>query len=195
MDVVMSNLVPAVELIYRELARPKAAGPPPASPKAEAKVELSRDDVNRILQGRRGARETELEHIILNAMVYGLTSGELDQIRVALTIQIAQAMQNNGRRDDPNSRFIAQVIGLRETPFGLIDLCFIEDLLRAASQNIMRCKQHRPPKCECWSAQRAILWQAQNLHGEKSPEGWAALRIYEALEGLELVSPPPVETS
>ena len=39
------------------------------------------------------------------------------------------------------------------------------------------------------SSQRAILWQA-SASGEKSPEGWAATKIYESLEELELATRP-----
>lgn len=181
------NYITSVERIYRELARPKAPRPTP-DPEAAKRAELSRDDVIAILQRKRSACPEQLEQILTDAKNYRLTQCERDQLSLDLTIAIAHARQNNGRREDPNARFIAQVLGLLETPFGLIEGSFVDDLLRAGSENIARCKRHQPPKCQCWSAQRAILWQAQSVNGEKSPEAWAARRIYDALEELEPAS-------
>jgi hypothetical protein len=182
----MSYITP-VERIYRDLARPKAPGPKPGS-EATKKAELSRDDVSAILQRKRSASPEQLQQILNDTRKYRLTQCERDQLSLDLTIAIAHARQNNGKREDPNARFVAQVLGLLETPFGLIERSFVDDLLCAGSQNIARCKRHQPPKCQCWSAQRAILWQAQSANGEKSPEAWAARRIYDALEELELAS-------
>lgn len=181
--------VSPVERIYRELAHPKAPDSKPSTVAAK-KAELSRDDVRAILQRKSSASAELLQQILNDANKYGLTGGERDQLSLDLTVAMAQARQNNGKPDDPNARFIAQVLGLLDTPFGLIERSFVDDLLRAGSQNIAQCKRHQPPKCECWSAQRAILWQARTSNGEKSPEAWAAKRIYEALEELELASRP-----
>ncbi len=107
-----------------------------------------------------------------------------------LTIQLAQARQTRGRRESPNDRFIAQVLSLAETPFGLVDRSFAEGLLRAGSQNIYHCKEHQLPRCDCWSQQRVYVWQFVGEHGEKSPEGWAAMRVYALLEELEYSARP-----
>ena len=187
MDVIDMPLIPAVELIYRELARPRSPDPTPAHAKlAATKAELTRDDINEILMRRRGGSASELEQIINNAKQYNLTPGEKNQLSVDLTIQVAHARQSNGKRDNPSERFIAQVLGLVETPQGLIAREWVDGLLRDGARNIARCKRHQPP-CECWSSQRAILWQAR-ANGEKTPEAWAASRIYQALEDLELSS-------
>jgi hypothetical protein len=151
---------------------------------------VSPDDVSAILQRKSSASADQLQQILTDTKKYRLSQGEHDQLSLDLTIAIAQARLNNGKPDDPNARFIAQVLGLLDTPFGLIERSFVDDLLRAGSQNIAQCKRHQPPKCQCWSAQRAILWQSQSSNGEKSPEGWAAIRIYEALEELEPASRP-----
>jgi hypothetical protein len=112
---------------------------------------------------------------------------------VDLSIIAAQrARQINGRRQDPNAQFIAQVLGYTETPYGLIEREWINAQLRAGSQAIQRCRSHKPPQCGCWSASRAILWQAR-ANGEKTPEGWAAVRIYAFLEELEVASMPEIE--
>jgi len=186
----MIGCIPAVELIYRELARPKEPQPTPASKNNVQEAELTRDDVNAILRRERGASLAELQQIITGNNGYRLTNREREQISLDLTIAIAQARQNNGRPDNPNSTFIAQVMGLIETPFGLIERSFIRDLLRSGCQNIAGCKRHFPPACDCWSTQRSILLQAQSIHVAKSPEGWAVAKIYEALEALEMATRP-----
>ena len=43
---------------------------------------------------------------------------------------------------------------------------------------------------ECWASAREELRQAQNGYGEKSPEAWAAAKVYEVLEDLEIASRP-----
>jgi hypothetical protein len=188
----MAYITP-VERIYRELAYPKAPDTKP-SPVAAKKAELSRDDVCAILQRKSSASAEQLQQILSDERKYKLSRSERDQLSLDLTIAIAQARQNNDKPDNPNARFIAQVLGQLDTPFGLIERSFVDDLLRAGSQNIAQCRRHQPPKCECWSAQRAILWQAQSSNGDKSPEAWAARRIYEALEDLELSSRPSANT-
>jgi hypothetical protein len=188
----MSYITP-VERIYRELARPKAQSVQPV-PEAVRKSELSRDDVSAILQRKSSASADQLQHILSDERKYKLSRSERDQLSLDFTIAIAQARQNHGRREDPNARFIAQVLGLLDTPFGLIERSFVDDQLRTGSENIAKCKHHQPPRCHCWSAQREILWHAQTSNGEKSPEAWAARRIYEALEDLELSSRPSANT-
>ena len=185
MDVMTPDFIPAVERIYRDLARPEAPKPIPTSIGPPSTGKVDRDEVQEIIQRKRIASSEELQSIITNAKEYGLTRSERDQLSVDLTIQIAQARRNRGRPDDPNARFIAQILNLIETPFGLIDRSFLEDSLVAASQNICRCKRHQPPRCGCWSAQRAALLQFLSAEAEKSAEGWAAARIYASLEELE----------
>jgi hypothetical protein len=144
-----------------------------------------------IIQRQRCSSPAELQYVIDHAKEFRLTDGERQQISVDVTIAMAQrARRMNERRDDPGARFIAQTLGLLPTPFGLVARSFIDDLLRDGARNIARCKRHQLPRCECWSAQRAILWQAQSDHGTRSPESWAANRIYEVLEDLELSSRP-----
>ena len=113
--------IPAVELIYRELARPKSPEAKPERVNEEPKrAALTRDDVAAILSRRRDANEDELQQIISNANEYKLTPCERNQLSVDLTIQMAHARQNNGRREDPSARFIDKVLGLVETEFGLL---------------------------------------------------------------------------
>jgi hypothetical protein len=184
----MANFIPAVDVIYRELARPKTPETKPAVA-ATTKPALPRNNVNAFLSRQRQGSPAELEYIVSNAKKFALTPSEKNQLSVDLTIAMANARQGHGRREHPSERFIAQVLGLLDTPYGLIERSFIEDLLRTGADNIQRCKRHEPPLCVCWASQRAILWQA-TANGEKSPEGWAATRIYSALEELETTTRP-----
>jgi hypothetical protein len=191
----MVDLVPAiVERMYRDLASHKSAQPQPVSVETTAKqLTLSKADVDAILQRTRGASPEELEHVISHSKEFILTDGQRDQLCCDLTIAAAQrSRQGNGRRIDGNAEFISKVLGLIDTPFGLLARSFVDDLLRDGSRNISRCRLHRPPNCDCWSSQRAMLYQA-SANGERSPEGWAAMRIRAALEELELASRPETE--
>lgn len=178
-----------VDRMYRDLARPRTPQPQPAHVAAEAKkVELTKTDVNQIIARTRTASPDELQYIIDHAKEFSLTDRERDQLGCDLSIIIAaRARQVSGRRDNPSAEFIAKVLGLVETPVGLVSRTWVNAQLQAGSQAIQRCKNHRPPDCLCWAASRAMLWQAR-VNGEKSPEVWAADRIYSFLEELELVS-------
>jgi hypothetical protein len=185
----MSKYILPVEKIYRELSQPQAQPPKPASATTDAKqLTLTRADVDAILQRTRGASPEEIEYVIARSKEFILTDGQRDQLCCDLTIAAAQrSRQGNGRRIDGNAEFISKLLGLIETPFGLLARSFVDDLLREGSRNISRCRLHRPPNCDCWSAQRAMLYQS-SANGERSPEGWAATRIRAALEQLEQVS-------
>jgi hypothetical protein len=184
------SYIPLVERLYREIATPK---PPPQQPApvAEAKpIALTRADVDAIIKRQRSASPNELQFMIDHARDLGLTDGERNQIGVDLSIAMAQrARQANSRRESPSTEFLSQVLGYAETPHGLIDRAWVNQQMRAGAQAIARCSNHRPPECQCWSVSRAILWQASSS-GPKTPEGWAAVRVYEFLADLELASRP-----
>jgi hypothetical protein len=185
--------ISATEKIFMELSqRPEAPQPKPSSAAAEPKkIAPTRADVNELIQRQRVGTPEELEAILAKARDLRLTDGERQQISVDASIAMARKTRAvNGRRDDPSAQFISQVLGLAETPWGMIERAWINNHLRAGSQAIMRCRLHRPPLCSCWSPVRVELWQMQAHHGERSPEGFAAARILEALEGLELSSRP-----
>jgi hypothetical protein len=188
----MVDLVPAIiERMYRDLASPRPPQPQPAFADTTAKpIPLTRADVDAIIGRTRGATTEDLEFVIAHAKEFSLSDGQRDQLCCDLTIVAAQrARHGNGRRVDANAEFISKILGLIETPFGLIARSFVDDLLREGSRNISRCRLHRPPNCDCWSAQRALLYQA-SANGERSPEGWAATRIRAALEELEVATRP-----
>ena len=190
----MVDLIPAiVERLYRDLASAKAPQPQAARVDTTAKkIALTRADVNAIIGRTRSSEPDELQYIIDHAKELKLTPGERNQLGVDFSIIVAQrARQISGRRENPSAEFLAKVLGYAETPLGLIEREWINAQLRAGSQAIQRCKLHRPPRCQCWSASRAILWQAR-ADGDKTPQGWAALRICAFLEELELASRPDI---
>jgi hypothetical protein len=183
--------ISATERIFREPSRPEAPQPKPASAAAEPKkIAPTRADVNELIQRQRVGTPQELEAILAKAKDLRLTEGERNQLSVDVTIAMAQRARNvNGRRESPAAEFLSKVLGLAETPYGMIDRAWINHHLRDGAQAIARCKLHRPPNCQCWSASRITLWQAQ-ANGEKSPEAWCAARILACLEDLEVSSRP-----
>jgi hypothetical protein len=180
-----------VELIYRELAGPKPQGPKPASVEAPPAIELTRADVDQIIHRKRAATPEELQEIIARAKDYKLTDGERNQIACDLTIAMSQrARQMNGRREDPSGKLIHD-LGYAQTPFGLLaDRAWYQNQLQAATKAIAACRRHLPPQCSCWREARASLYSIRESFGERSPESWAALRVWAALEEIELSSRP-----
>jgi len=144
-------------------------------------------------QRKRTATPEELSQILANATAFNLTTGEKNQLSVDATIVMAHARQSATRRKSPGEQFIAQTLGLLHTPFGDVEREWVHAQLRAGATAIQKCRTHRPPRCSCWAASRQALWQAQDSYGPKSPQGWAALRVYEAIEALESASGPEPE--
>jgi hypothetical protein len=178
-----------VELIYRALARPKPREPKPAaSVEAPPAIELTRTDVDQIIHRKRAATPEELQKIIEQ---FKLTDGERNQLCCDLTIAMSQrARQVNGRREDPNSRFIHD-LGYAQTPFGLLpERAWFQTELQTATQAIAACRRHLTPQCACWRQARENLYSIRESFGERSPESWAALRVWEALEEIEISSRP-----
>ena len=189
----MTQFISATERIYRELSRPQLA--PQSKPKRaneEAKqISLTRCDVDAILQHKRSATPEELEWAISNASGLKLSDYERNALGVSLSIVVAQRARGmNGQRDNPAAEFLSKVLGLAETPYGMIPRQWVMRHMQTGSQSIARCRNHRPPDCQCWGESRSILFQA--IAGEaKTPEAWAAMRVYEMLAELELASRPP----
>jgi len=183
------HVLPAVEIIYRELARPKPEEAKPANV-AAVKPPLTRDDVDAIIHRKRSATPEELEFIIAHEE-FKLTDGERNQIACDLTISMSQlARQVSGRHEDPSGRLIHD-LGYAVTPFGLLpDRAWYQNQLQAATKAISACRRHLPPQCACWREARASLYSIRESFGERSPESWAALRVWEALEEIELSSRP-----
>jgi hypothetical protein len=180
-----------VELIYRELARPKPQEAKPVSVEAPPAIELTRTDVTAIIHRKLSATPEELQEIIARAKDYKLTDGERNQIACDLTIAMSQrARQVSGRREDPSARFIHDTLGLTVTPYGLIEREWYESQLKAGAEAIKHCRNHRPPRCPCWSEARQLIFDAQSVYDLKSPQGWAVTKVYEILDELEVASRP-----
>jgi hypothetical protein len=188
----MAYITP-VQRIYLQVSQPTSQPPKPATVAAQAKpIKLTRTDVDAIIQRKRYGSPEELQHIIDQSKDLGLTDGERNFIGVELSIAVAQrARQVNGRAN-PSAEFISKVLGLAETPYGLVSREWVNRQMRTGSQAINRCSHHRPPDCACWGASRASLWQV-STSGAKTPEAWAAARVYEFLTELELASRPETD--
>jgi hypothetical protein len=189
--------VTPLELAYRTISRPS---PPPqqtAATTQQAKVpsELTRADVDLILQRKRDATVDELQYILDNHRQFHLSDGQRNQISTDLTITAAAARARAERRSDDNSQFMLHKLGYAETPVGLLaHRVYYESLFKSGSAAISRCCKHKPPKCECWRNVRDALWGIQSHYGAKSPEAFAATRIYSSLEELEVAArPEPIQ--
>jgi hypothetical protein len=198
--------VTPLELAYRTISRPS---PPPqktveANVKVKAPSELTRADVDLILQRKRDAAVAELQYILDNHRQFHLSDGQRNQISTDLTITAAAARARAERRSDDNSQFMLHKLGYAETPWGLLaNRAFYEKVFKDGAGAIARCSNHKPPKCECWRNVRDALWGIQSHYGAKSPEAFAATRIYSSLEELEVAArsepiqqrtPPPTVT-
>ncbi len=98
----------------------------------------------------------------------------------------AKMREAQGVREDPTS-LLLRSMGVLETPVGL--LYGVERFvaqLRAGTKAITDCTDHHPPKCSCWRSQRDWLHSTRERFGERSPESYAALRVWNALEEIEL---------
>jgi hypothetical protein len=179
------NCMLPVELIYRELTRPKVPQAKPASERAKNR-ELTRDDVNAIIARTRGATPEELQFLISHRKELDLTEGERNQLGVDLSVAMAlRARQLNGKREDVNARFIHDTLGLAITPYGLVERRFFEAQLRSGAEAIVNCQHHNPPKCACWRTEREALWYIAVNHGDNSPEACMSVKVWEALEDIE----------
>jgi hypothetical protein len=187
-DVVSPPYVLPVELIYRELARPKPEDAKPASVTAVKPPPLTRADVDAIIHRQRTATPEELEEV-LSIKDFKLSEFARNQISVDLTVAISQRAVSE-RREDPSSKLVHD-LGYALTPFGLLaDRAWFQKELKAATNAIAACRRHLPPQCSCWRDARASLYSIRESFGEKSPESWATLRVWEALEEIELSSRP-----
>jgi hypothetical protein len=189
--------VTPLELAYRNISSPS---PPPqqtAATTQQAKVpsELTRADVDLILQRKRDATVDELQYILDNHRQFHLSDGQRNQISTDLTITAAAARARAERRSDDNSQFMLHKLGYAETPVGLLaHRVYYENLFKSGSAAISRCCKHKPPKCECWRNVRDALWGIQSHYGARSPEAFAATRIYSSLEELEIAArPEPIQ--
>jgi hypothetical protein len=151
--------------------------------------------VTAIITRKRSSTADELQDIIANAKAYKLTAGEREQLCLDLSIQVAQrARQVNGKREDASARFISD-LGYAQTPFGLLaERAWFQNELQTGTKAIAACRRHVTPDCSCWREARENLYSIRESFEARSPESWAALRVWEALEEIELSSRPERES-
>jgi hypothetical protein len=137
----------------------------------------------------------ELQYVIDNYRQYHLSDGQKNQLAVDVTVTAAAARARAERRSDDSSQLMLHRLGYAETPVGLLAYrVYYENLFKSGSAAISRCRNHKPPKCECWRSVRDTLWGIQSHYGTRSPEAFAATRIYSSLEELEVAArPEPIQ--
>jgi hypothetical protein len=179
----------SLERVYQELATPKPDEAKPAT--VDIVKPLTRDDVTAIIARKRSATAEELEEIIGRAKELKLTDGERQQIALDCSIFSAQrARQVEGKRDDPNSKLIHD-LGYAITPHGLLyERAWYQRELQTGTKAIAACRRHLPPDCACWKETRANLYSVRQSFNDRSPETWAAMRVWEALDEIEIASRP-----
>lgn len=179
----------AFERMYHEVRQPQP--PPPARPPALPVLPptLARSDVDAILNRKRSAAPEELQYAIDHAKELRLTSYERDQLGVAMTVALVNRTRPGTYK--PSSQFLYDVLDVADTPVGLLhNKSWVQRELKAGGQAIASCRFHRPPRCHCWRSARETLWQIQNEYGERSPEGYACVKLWEQLEELEQAARP-----
>jgi hypothetical protein len=199
-----SRYILPVEIIYRELSQPQPHKRTPHL-KDVATPELTRADVDDIIHRQRSATPDELQFVIDNAKRFKLTDVERNQLCVDLTLALSQrSRMMNGKREDVSARLISD-LGYAQTPCGLLaDRSWYQDQLLAGTKAIAACQRHLPPQCACWRSIRESLYGIRSSFTDTTPEGWAALRVWESLEEIELssrpervpvpvVAPPPID--
>ena len=189
----MTQFISQAERLYREIASPKPPQPKPAPAANEpAKTTaLTRADVTAIIARQRSATPEQLAYIIDHAKEFRLTTGERSELALQSTIAAAErARRVPGQRHDPSAQFLYD-LGYALTPFGLLhERAWFERELQSATQAIAACRRHTTPYCSCWKQARENLYDIRASFGERSPESWAALRVWEALAEIETASRP-----
>jgi hypothetical protein len=181
-------MLTATERIFRELHAPAPAKPAPkiadVKPVPPLPINLDWHDVQAIIKKKREATLAELEFLIQNHKQFSLTNWQLDEIRLRMTLAVVS--RANPRRSDPTADFIYNTLHAVETPVGLLQNCeWVQREMKAGAEAIANCKYHRPPRCSCWRTGRERLWYIQDGFGARSPEGWAATRLWEAFAEYE----------
>lgn len=126
----MAYLTP-VQRIYLQLSQPASQLPKPATGDAKVKpIELPRADVDAIIQRERSGSPEELQYIIDHTKDLDLTDGERNLIGVELSIAVAQRARQVNGRENPSAEFISKVLGLAETPYGLISREWVNQQMR-----------------------------------------------------------------
>jgi hypothetical protein len=189
----MTPLISAAERLYHELSQPKLNPPKPVQQPSQHRtaVTIARGDVDAILRHKRTATPEELQYILDHSEDFALRPWQRDQIVLQFTLTAAAKMRAAQGIREPENSFLYDTLKVAETPWGLLhDRQWVEHLMKEGTRAVWHCKNHRPPRCECWRGTRDILWNVRVTYGEQSPEAWAASRVWSVLEDLELVPRP-----
>jgi hypothetical protein len=136
------------------------------------------------MKAARGAALAELDFALKQAEVLALTTDEQKELRFRTCIAMAERARGGGNSATAHS--IHDALRVAETPFGLLhNRDWIERARSAGARAITACRDHGPPRCSCWRYTRELLHDIRRTYGDRSPEGWAAIRLWEALEELE----------
>ena len=187
MDYNVSSSHTPVQRLYREISEPSPSKPAPKIQAATPVITLDWTDVDKILRRNRHASPEELEYLVHHAEEFQLSSWQVNDLSVRLTIALANRSKPP---EHPNAELFNQ-LDILETPCGLLhNRSWFEREMRAGANAIANCKLHRPPRCLCWREGRERLWCIQDSFGKRSPEAWAATRLWEMFEEYERVSQP-----
>lgn len=178
-------MIRVLDAIYSSIAQPS-----PARPKPEPKSSTPRvtgEDVDAILAYQRSGTPEELQQILERDREFGLSTWQRNKLGLALSIAVAAKFrQGQGECEDATSPFLRS-IGAQETPAGLLfDAKRFPAELKRGIEGIMACRRHKPTRCQCWRDSRDRLYAIREHWGERSPEAWGAVRVWEILEDLEV---------
>jgi hypothetical protein len=182
---VSSDYITPTERVYRDLSNPEPLKPAKNAPAKEP--EITRAEVEEIMARRRSASPEILQYVLDNSKKFELTSYDREKLGLDLSIAVAAKMRAaRGIHANPSAEFLSSVLGVEETPMGLLsEAQWFREELRVASKEITSCRQHKPPRCTCWAASRGRLYAVRQACGDRSPEGYTALKLWTALEDLE----------
>lgn len=182
------NYVSSLELIYRQLSQPCPPKPAPEPAPEPTPISLDASDVDALLRNKLSASVPELEWVLERAKQFNLSVRQRNDISLRVTIALAGRGRPAAHRD---AGLFAQLDLVDIPGIGLLNhKSWWDRELRSGAQAIANCKDHRPPRCQCWRTARERLWHIQDRYGSRSPEAWAATRLWESLEELEEASRP-----
>jgi hypothetical protein len=129
-----------------------------------------------------------LEWIIQHETEFDLRTWERNQLGDQLSLALIRKARP---ASDSTAQFISTTLDAVETPAGLLhNRSWVQRELQAGAEAIAACRNHRPPRCACWRSARERLWYFQDYYGGKSPESWAATRLWELFEQMEQAARP-----
>jgi hypothetical protein len=141
--------------------------------------------ISELAHERAESTPEKLEDIIDHGKQFKPPGGEPNQLCCDLTAMSQRARQVNGRREDPNSLDSSMTWAMRyPLRFATRARMVPVTELQAGTKGIVACRRHITPRCACWKSARESLYTIPESFGERSPQSWVALRVWEALEEM-----------